>query len=312
MEDFHSFVTQLVQRGISRKNRFRVTIPLPAGIFDDKATSANDTNAWKSTGKWTDYLTNGFKIVNAFYGGAPATSKSLQAMCMMASLPGVNIDTTPMSSGGNHIKIPNNKSQTDVDFSFLLATDFYEKNVMDNWKKLIYDPYTTKLGYYEDFVTDICIEQLDSEDNVVHRVYLVEAMPVAFNQIDLDKGATDQFQQMTISFTYNKFLSDTQYEQRSATSDFLPFGIADALTSGDWITAASKAGQLVKKIKDGNFTGEALMVYRQLDKLIQNSAGVSLADFERVSQGLSRDIGGNDKLSAAEKTNLLSLLKDVF
>lgn len=40
MEDYRNFLTQLLQRGISRKNRFRVTIPLPPGIFDSNATLA--------------------------------------------------------------------------------------------------------------------------------------------------------------------------------------------------------------------------------------------------------------------------------
>ena len=312
MEDYRNFITQMLQRGLSRKNRFQVTIPLPAGIFDSNATLANDSQAYKSdTSSFGDLFRSTARIVNAFFGGTNQTSRSLQMMCMVASLPGVGIDTTPMNNNGNHIKMPNNKSNVDLELSFLLANDYYEKSVMDKWKNLIFDPLTTKMGYYEDFVTDICIEQLDTEDQVVHRVYIVEAHPVNFSSIELDKGATDQFNQYNISFSYNKVLSETEYETRSLASDFLPLGIADALASGDWETAASKAGQLYKKLDQGNFTGEALLAYKQLDQLVNNLAGISLADFERISIGIQRDILGNDNLTASEKSSLLGMLKRV-
>lgn len=311
MEDYRNFMTQMIQRGISRKNRFRITIPLPQGIFDSNATLKNDGPAYTSNSSFGDTFRQAARIVNAFFGGTNQSSRSLQMMCMTASLPGVGIDTTPMNNNGNHIKMPNNKSNIDLELTFLLANDYYEKSIMDGWRNLIFDPSTTKLGYYEDFVTDICIEQLDTEDQVVHRVYVVEAHPVQFANIDLDKGAADQFNLYNISFSYNKVLSETEYEQRSATSDFLPFGITDALASGDWETAASKAGQLYQKIKTGNFTGEALLAYKQLDNLINNMAGISLSDFERISIGVRRDIMGNDNLTATEKSSLLGLLQDV-
>ncbi|QPX74139.1 tail tube protein [Salmonella phage SeF3a] len=311
VEDYRNFLTQLLQRGISRKNRFRVTIPLPPGIFDSNATLSNDGNAYPSSSSFGDLFKQSARIVNAFFGGTNQTSRSLQMMCMVASLPGTGIDTTPMTNNGNHIKMPNNKTNVDLELSFLLANDYYEKSVMDKWKNLIFDPYTTKMGYYEDFVTDICIEQMDTEDQVVHRVYVTEAHPINFSSIDLDKSAADQFNQYNISFSYNKVLSETEYETRSLASDFLPLGIADALASGDWETAASKAGQLYKKIKEGNFTGEALLAYKQLDQLVNNLAGISLADFERISIGIQRDILGNDNLTASEKSSLLGLLQDV-
>lgn len=310
MQDFHNFITQIVQRGISRKNRFRVTIPLPEGIFNPNATSQNDGPAYQSS-NWSSLFQTGIKVVNAFFGGTTESSKSLQAMVSIASLPGVSMDTTVVNNNGNHIKMPNNRTQTDIDFSFMLANDYFEKLILDAWRKIIQDPYTSKMGYYDDYTVDIIIEALDTEDNPVHRVYLLEAHPINFSSVELDKGAADQYNQYNVTFSYNKILSETEYQQRSLSDDFLPLGIADALTSGDWETAASKAGQLFRKIKQGNFTGEALLVYRQLDKLIRDAAGISLADFERISVGVQRDILGNDNLTALEKTNLLSLLKDV-
>lgn len=313
MEDYNNAITQIINRGLSRKNRFRVTIPLPPGIFDSNATLANDGPAYEKGGANSlgKIFRSTARIVNAFFGGSNDRSRSLQIMCMNVSIPGVGIDTTPMNNNGNHIKMPNNKSNIDLDLNFLLANDYYEKSVMDAWKNLIFDPYTTKMGYYEDFVTDICVEQLDTEDQVVHRIYIIEAHPIQFANIDLDKAATDQFNQYNITFSYNKVLSETEYEQRSLASDFLPLGIADALTSGDWETAASKAGQLYRKIKSGNFTGEALLAYKQLDKLVNDMAGISISDFERISIGVRRDILGNDNLTATEKSSLLGMLQDV-
>ncbi|AYP28406.1 tail tube protein [Serratia phage vB_SmaA_3M] len=310
MQDFHNFITQIVQRGISRKNRFRVTIPLPEGIFNANATAKNDGQAYQSS-NWSSIFQTGVKVVNSFFGGTSESSKSLQAMVSVASFPGLNFDTTVLNNNGNHIKMPNNRTQTDIDFTFLLANDYFEKLILDAWKKLIQDPYTSKMGYYDDYTVDIVIEALDSEDNPVHRVYLLECVPINFNSIELDKGATDQYNQYSVSFSYNKLLSETEYQQRSLSEDFLPLGIADAIAAGDWETAASKAGQLYKKIQQGNFTGEALLVYRQLDQLIKSSAGISLSDFERISVGVQRDILGNDNLTAVEKSNLLSLLKGV-
>lgn len=311
-QDFRNAVTEIVQRGLSRKNRWRVTIPLPDGVFDQVTNNSSDTNPYKNTGGILSGLQTGVKIVNAFFGGKTKTAATLQAMCSMAAFPGVSIDTSPMNQDGNHIKVANNISQQDVDFVFIVATDFFEKQILDTWRKLIYDPHNIKMGYWDDYTVDIILEQLDTMDNVVYRMYMTGAYPLNFSSIELDKGAADQYHQYTLSFTFNHMLSDTEYQTNNTSSDFLPIGIADALASGDWETAASKAGQLYKKIKDGNFTGEALYAYQQLDKLVNSMAGVSIADFERISIGFQRDVLGNDQISAVDKTNLLSLLKDVI
>ncbi len=54
MEDYRNFITQMLQRGLSRKNRFRVTIPLPPGIFDSNATLANDGKAYRTNSSFGD------------------------------------------------------------------------------------------------------------------------------------------------------------------------------------------------------------------------------------------------------------------
>lgn len=314
-------VSALLQRGIAHKNRFRVTIPLPDGVTNSSATTKNDTNDWNSlngSSSWNDilktgasYLKTGVGIVNAFFGGSTEVAKSLQIMCSSSAFPGMNVDTAVMSQNGNHIKVATGISQAEVDFVFLLGVDFFEKQVLDSWKALIYDMDTGKTGYHEDYTVDICIEQLDTEDQPVHKVYITDAYPMVFSSIEVDRQAQDQFQQYNISFSFNHTMSETQYETRPASSDFLPIAITDAITSGDWITAASKAGTLYRNIKEGNFTGEALLAYRQLDAVVRSMAGVSIADFERMSVGIQRDILGNDNLTAAERTSLLQLLKDV-
>lgn len=311
MDDFRNAVTQIVQRGVSRKNRWRVTIPLPDGIFDENAVAKSNKNPYENATGLLGAIQTGFNVVNAFFGGKSSASRSLQALCSMAAFPGVSIDTTAMNNDGNHIKMANSISQSDIDFTFILANDFFEKQVLDSWRKLVYDPHNIKMGYWDDYTVDIILEQLDSEDNPVHRMYITGAYPINFESIILDKGAADQYHQYTVSFTFNHMMSDTEYQQRNISSDFLPIGIADALATGDWETAASKAGQLYRKIKQGNFTGEALLVYKQLDQLVRNMAGISIQDFERISIGIQRDILGNSQLSATEKSNLLSLLKDV-
>ena len=91
MEDYRNFITQILQRGLSRKNRFRVTIPLPPGIFDSNATLANDGKAYRTNSSFGDLFKQSARIVNAFFGGTNQTSRSLQMMCMVASLPGVGI-----------------------------------------------------------------------------------------------------------------------------------------------------------------------------------------------------------------------------
>lgn len=310
MQDFRNAVTEIVQRGLSRKNRWRVTIPLPDGVFDSSVPGSSDKNPYKPNGLLST-LQTGVKIVNAFFGGKTKSAASLQAMCSMAAFPGVAIDTTAMNSDANHIKMANNISQSDVDFTFIIGTDFYEKQVMDSWRKLIYDPHTIKMGYWDDYTVDIIIEQLDTMDNVVHRMYLTGAYPMNFETVILDKGAADQYHQYTLTFTFNHMMNDTEYSNGNTSSEFLPIGIAESLITGDWETAASKAGQLYRKIKDGNFTGEALFAYQQLDKLVNSMAGVSIADFERISIGFQRDIMNNSQISAVDKSNLLSLLKDV-
>lgn len=307
MSDSNEFIAQIMKRGIAKKNRFRVTIPLPQEIFNENGTK-NDKPLSQTN---IDGIYRGIKVVSAFFGGLPEAARSLQAMCYMAGIPSVGVETTQLTQNGNHIKIPTNKAQNDIDFTFFLPKDFYERKVMDSWKNLIIDPYTSKVGYYEDFICDICIEQLDDKGNTVHKVFLFEAMPTLFSQIDLDKSSQDTFQQFNITFSYNKLLTATEYEKRTNRDDFLPFGIVDALASGQWETAAQKSGQLWRKLQQGNLTGEGLFIRQQIDEMLKDATGVSINDFEIISVGMKRDIQNNPRLTDQDKSQLVGMLDNL-
>jgi hypothetical protein len=166
--------------GIATTNRFAVTITPPTQAL--------------------------FNLGGIFSGALVNDPRDINILCQSCSLPGRLIMTGDYDPyGSNPRKYPQSTMGDDVSFTFLLTNDLYAKKLFDNWQKGIIDPATQLVEYDTDYKTDVFIQELNKDNNVVYAVRLIDAFPTAVASIDLSNENTDAVTSLTVTMTYKRF-----------------------------------------------------------------------------------------------------------
>ena len=189
--------------GMSRKNRYEVTLYPPTGA---RGSRGNTTNVFS-------------KIMGDLLGDGTVRATGLR--CENISLPGRNMDSTPDTNiYGPEREIVTGYSFGDINATFQCSSDMREKKYWETWQRLTYNPKTFDIGYYNDYVGTVDIHTLDEQENRRYGCRLVEAWPKAISPqaLSYDTGATYQTVQVSIAYRYWINLTDESSEPRSIGS----------------------------------------------------------------------------------------------
>lgn len=178
------FIAHIKKHGVAKTNRFRVTFNLPKDL---QAKFGSDVNT--DTTKLT--------------GGINNSAKVLSLMCQQVTMPGYTTTTQEQNYGSTNRKMPVDKSTSEFDMVFYASGDMMEKKIFDAWKNLIFRPDHT-IAFYDRFVTDILVEQMNDLDVVVYQTKVTEAYPCTVNPITLDRSSTNTAMIFQVSFQYRK------------------------------------------------------------------------------------------------------------
>ena len=189
--------------GMSRKNRYEVTLYPPTGA---RGSRGNTTNVFS-------------KIMGDLLGDGTVRATGLR--CESISLPGRNMDSTPDTNiYGPEREIVTGYSFGDINATFQCSSDMREKKYWETWQRLTYNPKTFDIGYYNDYVGTIDIHTLDEQENRRYGCRLVEAWPktIAAQSLGYADNNTYQTIDVTIAYRYWINLTDESSEPRSIGS----------------------------------------------------------------------------------------------
>ena len=162
----------LIERGrFSRKNQYEFTITPPPGV--------------------------------TYAGGG---MKTLMLRCESVTLPGQNmsssIDEIRMGPGREHVFSVTYAPITAV---FLADESLNEKRFFEDWQDLMFNRLSGfKLGYYEDYVSDMKISQLDAQGSSTYEVKLFDAWPKTVTQMDLS-AADAELARISVEIVFYKW-----------------------------------------------------------------------------------------------------------
>ena len=154
------------QNDLARPNRFDVNIPIPLTLIQYRNIS-----------------------------------QRLTFRCENANLPGRTISTTDQKIYNIVEKFPNQTSYQDMDMTFIVGGDMAEKQFFDAWLELINPTTNFNFKYKGDYSTSITVNQYDINNNLPYTIELVDAYPIAVNQLDLD-WSNDGYHKLTVVFAY--------------------------------------------------------------------------------------------------------------
>ena len=189
--------------GMSRKNRYEVTLYPPTGA---RGSRGNTTNVFS-------------KIMGDLLGDGTVRATGLR--CESISMPGRNMDSTPDTNiYGPEREIVTGYSFGDINAIFQCSSDMREKKYWETWQRLTFNPKTFDIGYYKDYVGTVDIHTLDEQEKRRYGVRLVEAWPktIGPQQLAYNDNNTYQTVDITIAYRYWINLTDESSEPRSLGS----------------------------------------------------------------------------------------------
>jgi hypothetical protein len=154
------------RKNLARKNRFEVMLP----FIEENGSEGN-------------------RLVSAF--------------CQTSSFAPLSIENRSMRiQGPAYVRGMNVNYGGSIPFTFLVDTDFDVHRYFQSWAKLIIEPSTFSVGYFNDYAKDIEIFQLDEDDIVTFSMTLKDAFPTNIGMLELNQSAINEFHTLAVSFTY--------------------------------------------------------------------------------------------------------------
>lgn len=161
------------KKDLARPSRFDVNVPIPVGL-----------------------------IFNLGIG------RTLKMRCESTELPGRSISTTSMKIYGVEEKYPYQTVYNDQSLTFIVGDDMSEKKFFDSWLNWINPTINYNLKYKADYAVPLTINQYDVNNKLSYSVTMLDAFPVAMNQMDLD-WSSDGHHKLTVTFAYTSWRNNS-------------------------------------------------------------------------------------------------------
>jgi len=187
-----------------------------------------------------------------FTGAVVRSSEAslLAVLCNQAQLPGRSYSTNEYTTHGPIRKVPYQNIYDDVVLSIYCREDMGTINIFQEWQNYIVDSSAAnEFSYFDDYTSDIIIEQYNSQGQVKYACKLIDAYPVMVAPIQLDWGNKDSFTNLQITMAYRYW--------RQEPLDLNPFGsflsVNSLYPNFDISGALEKTGVALFSRADGQF-----------------------------------------------------------
>ena len=301
MASFQEHLAYLTKHGVARNNRFQVLIPIPERLIPE--TSNTDQN--KTSLPFSEEVVS---LISSFTSsGASQIARGLDIMVESTALPAKTLTTTNIRYNSDFHDVPYSVVYNQQDLSFHVSTDMYEKNIIDLWMASIVDPVTHEVAYMDDYATNITINQLNEQDEIVYSVALIDAFPVTCNSIEVTNESQNTMIRLSTSFAYKRWIPVGENISDET-------GLVDSLSQtpiGPLVTpilsnpAVQKGLDFLENQTGLDLEGEAVAIYNQIDSIVRNTTGTSVNKTFSLLESIKASIGLNDKITSTQAASLI-------
>ena len=195
--------------GMALPSRYEVIFTFPPG---DRGSKSADTNN----------IFHKILFGNVGAGG----SRDVAMQCNAFEFPGRTLQSAPDSNmQGPSREIVNDVSFTEITGSFYCHTDMREKTMFETWQNLAYDPKHMTVGWYDSYVSNITIYNLDQNNNRKYGVELEECFPKSINAQEVTADQATAAQTVTVSFSYRNWINISEGMKKASG----PLGTLDRI-----------------------------------------------------------------------------------
>ena len=307
MATTQEYIQYLTKYSIARTNRFQVIIPLPTALLPD----TDNTEQEKTS---TFFGQDVIKYVSSYLGGGGSEiTRGLEIMVESTDIPGKSLTTTEVKYNGDFYKIPYANVYETQQFIFRCSRDMYEKNIIDDWMNLIFNPTTHTIGYMDNFVTNITINQLNEQDEIVYSVILKDAYPSLCAPLPVSNEDRDTFARVQCQFMYRRW---QKAEENVNVSDGVsslsqtPLGpiLAPVLSN----PAVQRALDTLENQTGLDLEGEAVNIYNQIDAIVKSTTGTSVNQSVSILEAMKAQIEVLGTITAESASKLIGIIDDIL
>lgn len=307
MASFKEHTAHILKHGVSRTNRFQVLIPVPSKL--QNSVTSNSELDKKS--KFAEIFSETIKVIQVFTGGGTTEfTRGLDLMCSQTELPGKTINISETKYNGDTNKVGNSIMYGNQQFVFKVSKDMYEKNIIDAWMNLIINPKTHEIGYMNDYVSDITIYQLDTNDQIVHAVMLEDAFPVMMNPLTLSNLEQNNVHELMVQFAYKKWTNvELLAEPESDLNSLLDTPLGPYLAPILSNPVVQRGLEYIENATGIDLEGEAVNIYNQVDAIVRATTGESINKSVALLNSIKATLGLNENLTPTQVAQLLDLIE---
>lgn len=129
--------------------------------------------------------------------------REMPMRCRSASIPGKALDTAERVTNGHTRNVAFKKSLEPMAIEIIEDDRFDYKKFFDEWQEYIVkdDEFARPLEYYNNYIGEAEVTQLDLGGNIIHTVELREIFPISVQSMPLAWGSED-FHVVSVEFQY--------------------------------------------------------------------------------------------------------------
>ena len=176
-------------KNVARPNLFHVVMNPPVHIHGHPMATNYETVGYRGT---------------AFNGAA---SDEMELRVQSITMPGKNITTTPNDNAyGPSYEMANGISYAEeIEVTYILDSDHRVREFFNNWQDKIVNPVTYDLNYYDDYVGEMTIYQLDQNDNNASAVKVHEVFPKSVGPIQYSMESGNSILTVSVMMAFKKW-----------------------------------------------------------------------------------------------------------
>ena len=178
-------------KNVARPNLFHVRMHPPSNGYSGSPSSGG--GAGKVSYNGTGYGT--------------AESSEMELRVQSVTMPGKNITTTPNDNAyGPSYEMANGISYAEeIEVTYILDSDHRVREFFNNWQDKIVNPVTYDLNYYDDYVGEMTIYQLDQNDNNASAVKVHEVFPKSVGPIQYSMESGNSILTVSVMMAFKKW-----------------------------------------------------------------------------------------------------------
>lgn len=131
--------------------------------------------------------------------------RKVSMMCVSAELPSRQFLTTEEKHTNFNKKLPYQQVFDDINLTFILSGDLKQKDFFDNWMNKVVDEKTGSLNFYNEYVGELYIHQLDSKGVPTYSVRVKDAYPTATGKVNFAYDDTNNISRLDVTITYKNW-----------------------------------------------------------------------------------------------------------